>query len=83
MNCPWCGEELKTGQLIIGGEHGAFSDVLWKSDDEKFGLIDRMCHTDGWPVNGLEESGLGRKRIAAYYCPACKKFILDGWVSKD
>lgn len=80
MNCPWCGKEMRSGQLIVGGEHCGLKEILWRPDHEKFGFIDRMCHSDGWPVNGLEESGWMRKHIGAYYCPDCKKFVLDGWV---
>ena len=77
MNCPWCGKEMQTGSLVFPGRQGWLYDPMWKSDSEKYGLMDRMFHTDGVPVAGLEVSGLSSIRIRAEHCPDCGKFILS------
>lgn len=79
MNCPWCGKELQTGHLIINAQSSSFANPLWKTDDEKFGLMDRMLQMDGKPVYGLDVTGMMRKKIRGYHCPDCRQFIFDGW----
>lgn len=76
MSCPWCGKELRSGELILPGRRSHIYDPMWKDDSEKYGLMDKMFGTDGVPVTGLDISGMYNSRVRAEFCPDCRKFVL-------
>lgn len=78
MTCPFCGNEMECGNLIIDGR----THPLWQFDGKKYGRLDRFLGIDGKELRGISEYVFYRTKINAHHCPACKKFIFDGWVDK-
>ena len=69
MICPYCGEEMKEGVLRTSKGH-----IKWDEGPNTvdwFGIkaMDACCIAS--------DEGIFSSRITAYYCPDCKKFIVD------
>lgn len=64
MNCPYCGAPMEEG-TITGDMHA----IKWVSDDRKPGRLfrKRVPMTASWPEIQHD----------AFFCPDCKKVIVD------
>lgn len=76
MNCPWCGKEMQSGKIMVSCQF----QPHWRREDEKGSKVDRFFGFDKKEIQGIDQSFVGWTKIAAFYCPDCKKFIFDGWV---
>ncbi|MBQ8568511.1 MAG: hypothetical protein IJ446_04765 [Oscillospiraceae bacterium] len=80
MNCPYCNEEMKKG--IIAGD--GRTPIAWEEENSGKNAFEKF--TDKW------FAGIGRLRavkytvgkfsIDAFYCPKCKKLIIDTDISE-
>ena len=65
MVCPYCGEEMESGVLQGGGNHG----VGWR---EKPSMFPNLLN-----VEWLGTSNFKYSYIPAHRCTKCRKIILD------
>ena len=78
MKCPFCGNEMQSGCLIVNDHRTAMADVMWRSENDKYDLVDKVLCLDGRPVCGLDTSCFGRLKISGFHCHPCEKFIFNG-----
>ncbi len=75
MECPYCKQEMIPGALTGDGR----SRVIWETEKEKPGLIERMVGKGR--VMGASYT-LTRFRLEGAWCPNCKKMIIDTEIGK-
>ncbi len=70
MECPYCKREMEKG--ILSGDGRA--NVTWKAGDKKTGGFDRFI---GIGRLTAVKSTLTTFTVETYFCPFCKKMIID------
>lgn len=69
MNCPYCGKEAVKGYIDSRDE------IVWKKGDWRGIFMDDVFYYDTVPL--AEYSWLRASAVEAFYCPDCKKIVID------
>ena len=75
MECPYCGNEMQTG-VLSGNDR---SQITWKSGEKEASLFDKLMGNGKLTAANY---GAASFSVAANFCDACKKMIIDTDVAK-
>ncbi len=76
MNCPYCGEEMKHGQIFCDGRSG----IHFQQEGKKLTFWDQLAGVGKVITKGRSKTLT--IQIEADYCEKCKKMIFDADISK-
>lgn len=80
MNCPWCGGKMRPGILHFDGR----GPIRWIPEDERKSASDRLWDSLGGvgSLTAQKRNGWGTGKLAAPFCPSCKKMVIDTDIEK-